>query len=73
MKTIEKKYYVCEICGKTSQEKAKIEKCQDRHLKINDDCVITTTYDNGKEYPKSLNITFADGSIVRYFLIGKIR
>jgi len=62
MKTIDKKYYVCEICGKTSQSEEKIRGCQESHQKIDDDCKIETEYRKGSKYPGELIIIYPDGA-----------
>lgn len=69
MKTIEKKYYVCEICGKTSQDAEKIKKCQETHRSINNDVTILCDYGKGCECPGSIYLTWPDGMTVTYALI----
>ena len=62
MKTIDKKYYVCEICGKTSQNEEKIRGCQESHQKLDGDCKIAPEYRKGIKYPSNLTITYPDGA-----------
>lgn len=66
MQTIEKKYYVCEICGKTAQDAEKIRACQEMHRNVSDGTV-EPHYRKGKTYPKSIVISFEDGSQVEYY------
>ena len=66
MQTIEKKYYVCEICGKTAQDAEKIRACQEMHRDVSDGTV-EPHYRKGKTYPKSIVISFEDGSQVEYY------
>ena len=47
MKTVTEKYYICEICGKTSKNEQKIKECQESHRSITDDCQIEQVYQNG--------------------------
>lgn len=66
MKTIEKKYYVCEICGKTGQDEEKILACQESHKDLNP-AVVECTYAKGKVLPKTATFVFPDGSKAEYF------
>lgn len=66
MKTINKTYFVCEVCGKTSQSEEKVRACQEGHHKTDDACTITPVYRNGVATPVSLEIAFADGETVTY-------
>ena len=66
MKTVSKKYYICEICGKSSQVEERIAECQQSHLFINDSCEIEHRFEKGKKSPKFLTVTFPDGSVVGY-------
>lgn len=66
MKTIEKKYYVCDICGKTAQNPEKVNACQEMHRDVSDGTV-AAHYRKGKAYPKSIVISFEDGSQVEYY------
>lgn len=65
MKTLEKKYYVCEICGKTAQDPEKIQVCQGMHKDVSAGTV-EPRYRKGKTYPKSILIAFEDGSAAEY-------
>lgn len=66
MKTVEKKYFVCETCGRTSQDESKIQECQANHHIITDDCLIEHTFNKGGPFPKELRVTFPDGAYARY-------
>ncbi len=68
MKTIEKRYFVCEICGKASQNEDKIRECQESHLIISDDCEIETIYPKGKVFPEEIKVKFPDGALAGYVL-----
>lgn len=70
MKTIEKKYYVCEICGRTSLDEAKIKECQSRHRQIDDACIIEHSFSRGSRYPKSLTVRWPDGATAVFGLAG---
>ena len=65
MKTIEKKYYVCDICGKTAQNPEKVNACQEMHRDVSEGNV-ASHYRKGKAYPKSIVISFEDGSEAEY-------
>lgn len=65
MKTIEKKYYVCEICGKVAQSPEKAQKCQEGHKDISNG-EVEPTYRKGKPYPKSILVLFEDGCKAEY-------
>ena len=65
MKTVEKKYYVCDICGKVAQYPEKVQKCQEVHKDISVG-TIEPDYRKGKIYPKSVLIVFDDGSKAEY-------
>lgn len=65
MKTIEKKYYVCEICGKTAQNPEKVRECQESHKDVSA-ADVTAAYRKGKVYPKSILFSFEDGSSAEY-------
>lgn len=65
MKTIEKKYYVCDICGKTAQNPEKANACQEMHRDVSEGNV-ASHYRKGKAYPKSIVISFEDGSKAEY-------
>ncbi|WP_434310183.1 hypothetical protein [Hominifimenecus sp. rT4P-3] len=67
MKTIQKNYYVCEICGRTSQNQDKIKECQVSHRRITDECEIEQVYDRGKVEPRLLKITCPDGAEMVFF------
>lgn len=62
MKTIEKKYYVCETCGRTSLDEEKIQACQGGHRLIDDTCEIEHSFSKGGRYPKSLFVRWPDGA-----------
>ncbi len=66
MQTSEKKYYVCEICGKTAQDAEKIRACQEMHRDVSDG-TLEAHYRKGKTYPESIVIWFDDGSQVEYY------
>ena len=68
MKTIEKKYYVCEICGKTAQDPEKIRDCQREHHLVDDMCTIAHRFTKGGRFPRQLTITFPDGAVAVYGL-----
>lgn len=68
MKTVEKKYFVCETCGRTSQDEAKIAECQKSHYLITDNCLIEPAFNKGKPFPKEIKITFPDGAYAQYAL-----
>ena len=65
MKTIEKKYYVCDICGKPAQNPEKANACQEMHRDVSEGNV-ASHYRKGKAYPKSIVISFEDGSKAEY-------
>ena len=65
MKTIEKKYYVCDICGKTAQNPEKANACQEMHRDVSEGNV-AAHYRKGKAYPKSIVISFEDGAKAEY-------
>lgn len=67
MKTVTEKYYICEICGKSSKNEQKIKECQESHRSITDDCQIEQVYQNGKILPRLLNITFPDGEKAQFY------
>ena len=67
MKTITKKYFICDICGKVSQAEEKIKKCQSLHRIINDECKIELLYNKGKEFPRLIYVTWPDGETKSYF------
>ena len=69
MKTVEKKYYVCEICGKSSTNEEKIKECQEKHRIITDECEVATNYPKGKPVPSDIVISFPDGAKASYYLI----
>jgi len=64
MKTEIKKYYICEICGKKSQDEEKIRNCA--HLFIDDESQIEQKFENGKPYPRELTVRFSDGAVGTY-------
>lgn len=66
MKTIEKKYFVCQVCGKSSTKEKVIMDCEKKHRVITDDCIAEAVFSRGQEYPGLLNITFPDGSQATY-------
>ncbi len=66
MKTVNKTYYICSICGKTSQQEDKITECQDKHRFVGDDCQVEHSFDKGRPFPKSPLVTFEDGSQASY-------
>lgn len=66
MQTITKKYYICDVCGKVSQDENKIKECQHCHRTINDDCETELIYSKGKEFPRMINVTFPDGEKKTY-------
>lgn len=66
MKTVEKRYFVCETCGRTSQDEAKIAQCQKSHYLITDDCLIEHMFNKGSPFPKEIKITFPDGAWAFY-------
>lgn len=70
MKTIEKKYYVCEICGRTSMDETKIQECQSRHRCIDDTCEIEYDFTRGGSYPKAITVRWPDGASAVYALAG---
>lgn len=70
MKTVEKRYYVCEICGKTSQDPEKIQACQREHHMVDDQCTVEHRFSKGGRYPQELNITFPDGGVAVFSLTG---
>ena len=47
MNVIERKYYTCEKCGRTSQNESKIKDCEASHLTIKPDAEITVDYARG--------------------------
>ena len=61
MKTIEKKYYVCQHCGKSSTREDVIKNCEEKHRLITEDCMVDADFSKGKEFPGTLEITFPDG------------
>lgn len=65
MKTLEKKYYVCEICGKTAQDPEKIQACQGIHKDVSTGTV-EPRYRKGKTYPQKILIAFEDGNAAEY-------
>jgi len=60
MKVITKKYYICEVCGKKSQDEEKIKACV--HQFVGEECKIEQMFENGKTYPNEIRITFEDGA-----------
>ena len=70
MKTLKKTYYVCEVCGKVSQQKERVELCQKQHLMLDDGCEVEQRYTKGGRYPLEINVTFGDGSKAVYRLTG---
>ena len=67
MKTIEKKYFVCEICGKTSQNETAIRKCQRLHRDISADTEIVQHYKKGAAHPDYIQVTYDDGETAEYY------
>ncbi len=63
MKTVNKQYFICEVCGKTSSDKTKIEECQASHIRITEDCEVEETYSKGKRLPRHIRITYPDGTV----------
>lgn len=68
MKTIERKYYVCEICGKTSRDAEKIEACQKSHMTIGNDALLECNYNKGSAYPDTIKFTLSDKVELSYCL-----
>ncbi len=66
MKTIEKKFYVCEICGKSSQDQKKIEDCQRAHSVIGQGSSVTPSYFKGSPFPYAIDVAFSNGSMAVY-------
>lgn len=67
MKTVQKSYYICETCGRTSQKQGAIEECQASHVRISDDCVVREIFTKGKQFPRLLEITYPDGTVGSYY------
>lgn len=67
MKTIEKKYYVCEICGKISRSEEKIRECTEKHLTITDDCTLECSYKKGAIFPEEIKVNFPNGVVAAYY------
>lgn len=68
MRTVEKKYYVCELCGKVSTNEEKIKFCQDTHCIINEECDMEVNYKKGQKPPNDMVIKFPDGTKAGYIL-----
>ena len=68
MNVIERKYYTCEKCGRTSQNESKIKDCEASHLTIKPDAEITVDYARGAMCQDVLRIEMSDGSIATYRL-----
>lgn len=68
MKTIEKKYYMCDVCGRVSQNREKIDECQELHRIISDDVSVLAKYEKGQEYPDGITLTWPDGATAKYYL-----
>lgn len=68
MKTVEKKYFVCEICGRTSLNEQKIADCQANHRRVTDDCQVESIFNKGAIFPREINITWPDGALADYIL-----
>ena len=68
MRTVEKKYYVCEICGKSSTNEEKIKGCQEKHRTVTDECEVAVNYKKSQEVPNDIVITFPDGAKAGYYL-----
>jgi hypothetical protein len=66
MKIVEKKIYVCEMCGRTSSSEEKIKECQASHQVIGDDVQMEYFYGKGKRVPKSVKFIFSDGTVALY-------
>lgn len=62
MKTVNKQYYICEVCGKSSLDAGKIEECQSSHVRITDECVVEEIFSKGKQLPRTIRITYPDGT-----------
>ena len=67
MITIKKKYYICEMCGKTSQNANEIEACRNSHRSI-DDVSMQVDYMVRSEYQDSIDLIWPDGAIATYAL-----
>lgn len=66
MKTIEKKYYVCEICGKSSSDERKVCACQNKHAVFDEETNIEPFYSKGIPFPGILRIKFSNGLEIQY-------
>ena len=72
MKTIEKKYYVCQYCGRSSQSEQKISECERSHRLLTGDCTWQPRYGRSSSTfgcPQIITITFPDGTTADYDLI----
>jgi len=68
MKTVEKRYFVCETCGRTSLNEEKILACQASHRHIIEGCQIQVLFNKGGIFPHEINISWADGAVANYIL-----
>lgn len=60
MKIENRKNYICEYCGRTSIDEAKIKECEESHIIIPDDSTIKVAYNKGNPQPRFLWITLPD-------------
>lgn len=67
MKTLNKTFYVCEICGRTSQDGEKIAECQAAHKDV-ESAEVEPVFSKGAAFPRALKIMFAGGATAIYFI-----
>lgn len=65
---IERKLYVCELCGTQYKEKLRCKTCEESHVKPLEikDCKYISIDNNRKGYPTHLHVKMGDGTVQIY-------
>lgn len=66
MNIITKTQYVCPLCGKESEDRAKIEECAASHSVVDESVPVVSGYGMGSCFPDSIDVTMKDGFVIRY-------
>lgn len=67
MEVINKKFYTCSICGRTSVKEDRIKDCEQSHIGIDQNAAIHAEYNkSGTLYPAMLGVPMENGKIAWY-------